>query len=140
MIDLFISGLLFVLYLVAGACIFYSSINLNFIYAYTAYIIFTIIFCFNVIDNLIIFLMILMRIFNYAEVPNNYLKLAVVFFFASIILLSIHLYMIWIIFCFSIHLKHGRTALVAGKINFNYDHRDQWDLIYVSSGPRLSNN
>jgi hypothetical protein len=136
-IDLFLSGLFFVLYLIAGTCVLYSTISLNHVYALTGYYIFAMIFIFNLIDNIVVFFLIILGAYYYEIIPNEDIPIiALIYFLACAVILSIHLYMIWVVFSFSIHLKHGRSAIIAGEIHFMYQ---QNPYNPVSASQPLSN-
>jgi hypothetical protein len=114
-LEIFLSGLLFLLYFTAGVCILYSSMTFNFIYAHTAYFIYAIIFFFYLVDDLLLVIMVFSGISTPMPSENIFVT-GIVLLCAILITLSIQLYMIWIVFSYSIHTKHKRYHLVSGYI------------------------
>jgi hypothetical protein len=137
-IYVIISGILFALYLLAAVCIIYSTIKYNWAMAHTGYIIYAIIFLLNVLDNLIIIALILTGI--YSPWGNSNGVSLIIFIVAIVCILAIHLYMVWIVFSFAIHLKHNRIALIRGEINVApYMQESQHDDMHAHVNSRNHN-
>jgi hypothetical protein len=114
-IDLIVTTLSFFLYFAAGVCVLYSSMTFNFVYAYTGYFIYAIIFLISLLDNIIVLLLIFSGM--YKPLGNEPpFKTGLIFLSAILITVSINLYMVWIIFSYSVHLKHKRISLISGYI------------------------
>jgi hypothetical protein len=114
-IDLIVTTLSFFLYFAAGVCVLYSSMTFNFVYAYTGYFIYAIIFLISLLDNIIVLLLIFSDM--YKPLGNEPpFKTGLIFLSAILITVSINLYMVWIIFSYSVHLKHKRISLISGYI------------------------
>jgi hypothetical protein len=115
LLEIFLSGLLFLLYFTAGVCTLYSSMTFNFIYAHTAYFIYALIFLFYLADDALLVIMVFTGLYKPLSSENLFVT-GIVLFCALLITLSIQLYMIWIVFSYSIHIKHKRYHLVSGYI------------------------
>lgn len=120
LIDLISSGLSFILYFIAGVCILYSTMSNKSAYSHLGYFIFSIIFIFQILDNLVVFILILAGVYSPVASEDKF-EVAVIYLLAVMLVMSLHMYMIWIIFCYSIHLKHKRYGLVSGYIYFRYE-------------------
>ena len=118
--DLVISSISFLLYFAAGVCILYSSMTFNFVYARTGYYIYAVIFIISLLDNVIVLLFIFSG--NYRPLgKESAFRTGLIFLSAILITASINLYMVWIIFCYSIHLKHKRLSLISGYIFYHQE-------------------
>ncbi len=113
--DMMLSGLLFLLYFTAGVCILYSSMTFNFVYAHTGYFIYAIIFLFYVFDNLLLLILVISGIYKPMPTENLFVT-GLVLLCAMLITISLQLYMVWIIFSYSVHIKHKRIHLISGYI------------------------
>ena len=107
----------FILYLTAGFYIFYSTMNFNYTYSNKAYLIYAIIFLVSLIDNILFFFMILSGNFKPLGEQDR-IRTALIFLAAVLISMAIQLYLLWIVFSYSIHLKHKRIALVTGHLAY----------------------
>lgn len=115
LIDVIVTTLSFFLFFAAGVCVLYSTMTFNFIYAYTGYFIYAIIFIISLLDNIIVLLLIFSGIFKPLGNESAF-KTGLIFLSAILITVSINLYMVWIIFSYSVHLKHKRISLILGYI------------------------
>jgi hypothetical protein len=114
-------GIISSLYLIAGISTLYSSYTTTYEYAHTANFIYNFLFLISVLDNILIAFF----IFNGdilplgLEVP----PLTQGFYFLAAVgtILLIHMYMIWIVFCFMVHIKNRRKGLVKGDIYKSYE-------------------
>lgn len=119
-IGLFTSGFLFITYFFAGVCTLYSTMIHDYSYAYKGYFVYSVIFLYNVLEALVVSLLILTA--NYKALEGLDRTMAtLIYLIAAGIVLSIHLYMLWIIFSYSIHLKHKRHGLISGNIVVKYE-------------------
>jgi hypothetical protein len=114
-----------VLYFVAGVSVLYSSISYSYVYAHTASLIYN--FCFVI--NLINYVIVIILVFRGTYVPTDAnidsFTLGLYMTAASVVILLIHSYLLWIIFSYMVHLKHGRISLVKGYVYKSYEEFDK---------------
>lgn len=120
LLSLVISGLTFSLYLVAGICLLSSTFSYNYQHANTATVIYSVIFLVNLVDNIIIAILIFLGVYAPFNTPDN-ISSGLVFSLAAAIVLGIHLYFVWIIFSYTVHLKNKRIALINGDVYKGYN-------------------
>jgi hypothetical protein len=123
--DILYYGIVFGLYLFAGVSTFYSTYTYTYEYVHTANFIYNILFIINVFDNVIMTAFILRGyIFPFGfEIPGltQVMYYVAAAYIASVsVILLIHMYMIWIVFSFMVHIKNNRKALVQGDIYKDY--------------------
>jgi hypothetical protein len=118
--NLILSGFAFVLYFIAGVCVIYSTMSFSFIMAHTGYVIYAIVFIINAADNLIVLLLIFLGVYAPFGGSDSF-KIGLVFLAAIACIIGIHLYLVWIVFSYAIHLKHNRLQLVLGNIFVKHD-------------------
>ena len=110
--EIIFSTLLTFFYLSASIYLFLSTIYLDYKYSRIGYIIYTIIFLIDTGDFLFVEVFILSGVF---EINSSYAILKeIIFFIIGFILIFIELYMLWISFCFMVHLKLKRLNIVYG--------------------------
>jgi hypothetical protein len=119
-LAILINMLSFLLYFTAGFYIFYSTMNFNYTYSKKAYLIYSIIFLVSLLDNILFLLMIISGNFKPLGEQDR-IRTALIFLAAVLISMSIQLYLLWIVFSYSIHLKHKRIALVTGHLAYYKD-------------------
>jgi len=118
-INLVVAGINLVLYFAAGFCLIYSTINQSFKHAYIGYFIYTIFFFYYLITNIIVLLFILTG--YYRPMPEiSAIANAFIFLIIITLFMVIYLYLVWIIFSYTIHLKHKRLKLISGDLNYRY--------------------
>jgi hypothetical protein len=125
--DIAFSGFSFLLYFIAGVSILYSTMTFDFIYAHTGYFIYAVIFIVMLVDNLIVLILIFAGIYKPLGSTDQF-RTGLLFLSAILITMAIQLYMVWIVFCYSIHLKHKRIPLISGYIYYKFD-----DVLPVTS-------
>lgn len=118
-IGIIISFLVCALYIVAGVSVFYSTISFNYLFSHVGYFVYAIVFLASLLDSVLVNLLIFIGFFT--PFGNDNIKGGLIYLLAMAIVLSFHLYLVWIIFSFSIHLKHGRIHIVTGKYHIRYE-------------------
>ena len=117
------AAIIFLIYFIAGYCFIYSSIYYNEQYAYSGLVIYTLIFYYIVLDNLLYIFFISFGILN----PSGALKCLMDVVLLTIglgILLLFHLYFIWVCYSYWIHLKHRNYELIKGNFYRTYQEYD----------------
>lgn len=117
------AGILFLVYFIASYCFIYSSIYYNADYAYRGLVIYTIIFYFIVLDNLLFIFFVSFGILN----PLGALKSIVNIILLSLtlaVLMLVHLYFLWICYSFWMHLKNKNYELIKGNFYRTYEEYD----------------
>jgi len=117
--TIILSGLMLFLYFTACLLVFYSSMNYEFTPAYTAYVIYGLIFLLSLIDTIVILILLITRV--YKPFGDHYLKGSLGYLVASIVILSIQLYMIWIVYSYAVHLKYKAVQIVTGEYLHKYN-------------------
>jgi hypothetical protein len=119
--NLLYHGIICSLYLISGISTFYSSFTFTYEYAHTANFIYNFLFLMSVIDNILITFFIFRGdiLPMGLEIPQA--TQALYYLAAACTVLLIHMYMIWIIFCFMVHVKNKRKGLVQGDIYKTYE-------------------
>jgi hypothetical protein len=113
-----------ILYFIAGVCVIYSSLSYNYIYAHTASLIYNFCFLINFIDYAVVIIMVFTGKYRPAAGAIDNYTLGLYLSIGVAIILLIHAYMIWIIYSFMVHLKHGRISLIKGYV---YKSMDEFD-------------
>jgi hypothetical protein len=109
-----------VLYVIAGICVIYASLSYDYVYAHTASLIYNFCFIVNFIDYGVVLTMVFLG--KYVPVGNiDKYTLGLYLGISAAIILLIHLYLIWLVYSFMVHLKHGRISLVKGYVYKTYD-------------------
>lgn len=114
-----ISGIMLLLYFLACMMIFYSSMNYDYSSAYTAYLIYAVIFLLSLLDTIVMFFMMITR--YYKPFGYHYIRGSLGYLVASIIVLTVQLYMVWIVFSYAVHLKYKATQIVTGEYMYKYN-------------------
>jgi hypothetical protein len=122
-----ISGVLFLLYFLSCLMIFYSSMNFNHTYAYSAYLIYASVFLLSVIDAIFMFFLIITN--HFKPIDYHYIRGGLAYLVASVVILSIQLYMIWIVYSFAIHLKYKAIHIVSGDLTYKFNPLSQPERI-----------
>lgn len=125
--SLTISAVLFLLYFLSCIMIFYSSMNFNHSYAYSAYLIYAFLFLLSVIDAIVMFFLIITN--HFKPIDNKYIRGGLAYLVVSIVVLSVQLYMIWIVYSFAIHLKYKAIQIVSGDITYKFNPLSQPERI-----------
>jgi hypothetical protein len=118
LLPFILSGIGFALYLIGGICLINSTMSYSYKNAYTGYFIYTILFLINLIDSIIVGLLLFS---GYYGKDVDYVQAGLIYCIAIIIVVAIHVYLLWIIFSFTVHLKHKRLALIQGDIYKSYE-------------------
>ena len=114
-------GIIFSLYFFAGVSVLYSTYSYVYEYAHTGNFIYNFLFVLNFLDNILV---------AYFIFTGSYLPLGIdvpsttqglYYMAASITILLIEMYMIWIVYSFMVHIKNGRKRLVQGLVYKTYD-------------------
>jgi hypothetical protein len=117
--SILITGIMLLLYFTACLMIFYSSMNYNYTAAYTAYLIYAVIFMLSLVDTVVMFLMMIFR--EYKPFGPHYVRGILGYLVASIVILSIQLYMVWIVYSYAVHLKYKAHQIVSGEYIYKYN-------------------
>jgi hypothetical protein len=117
-------GIIGSLYIVAGISTLYSSYTFSYEYAHTSNFIYNFLFLVSVFDNLLIAFFILRGDVLPLGIKITAMEQGLYYLAACTLILLIHMYMIWIIFCFMVHVKNKRKGLVQGDIYKSYEEYD----------------
>ena len=110
--EMIFSTILSIFYFTTSIYLFLSTIYLDYQYAKIGYIFFIFIFLVDTIDFFIAETFIVYGIFHiYSTYP---FLMECLFFFTGLFTMFIELYMLWISFCFMVHLKLKRLNIVYG--------------------------
>lgn len=120
LIDLIISGIAFTLYLIAGICIMYAANSFSFALANIANTIYSLLFALNAVNYLIISLLIFTGLYAPLGTTNNF-QAGLIFLIASVIILGVQAYMLWLVFSFTVHLRNNRIGLLTGDLYKAYE-------------------
>ena len=113
LIEELTSIILSILYLTAAYFLFTSSVNLEWSYAKIGYYITVSIFIIDTIDFIIVGFLILFG--YYYPFDNEFYSMMVLFFLIfGFLAIIVELYIIWLSFCFTVHLKLKRMSVVCG--------------------------
>ncbi len=110
--EILFSTILSIFYFSAAIYLFLSTIYLDYNYAKIGYIIFTFIFIVDTIDFL--FAEIFMIHGDFQINVDYPVLMEIIFFIFGFFTMIIELYMLWICFCFMVHLKLKRLNVVYG--------------------------
>lgn len=111
----------FTLQFIAGVATLTSTFTFNPDYANVGYTLYAAIVIYYIIDSLYVLMLILLGQFENAYDIASRIEMAIIYLILIIIVLSIQLYMIWIIFSFYIHIKQNKLNLVAGYVYFKHN-------------------
>jgi hypothetical protein len=117
-----------ILYFIAGVCVIYSSLSYNYIYAHTASLIYNFCFLVNFLDYAVVIAMVFMGRYTPMPGPIDKITLGIYLSVSAAVILLIHLYLIWVVYSFMVHLKHGRISLVKGYVYKSYEEFDRDNL------------
>ena len=110
--EMIFSTILSIFYLTSSIYLFLSTVYLDYQYAKIGYILFIFIFLVDTIEFIIAEFFIIYGIFHiYSTYP---LLMEIIFFIIGFFTILIELYMLWISFCFMVHLKLKRLNIVYG--------------------------
>jgi hypothetical protein len=110
--EIIFSSILTFFYLTASIYLFLSIIYLDYKYSRIGYIIYSIIFLIDTFDFLFVECFMISGVL---EVNISYpILMEIIFFIIGLIVILIELYMLWISFCFMVHLKLKRLNIVYG--------------------------
>ncbi len=110
--EIIFSTILSIFYLTSSIYLFLSTVYLDYQYAKIGYILFIFIFLVDTIEFIIAEIFIIYGIFHiYSTYP---VLMEILFFIIGFFTALIELYMLWISFCFMIHLKLKRLNIVYG--------------------------
>ena len=116
--EIIFSTILTIFYLTSSIYLFLSTVYLDYQYARIGYIFFIFIFLVDTIDFLIAETFIIYGIFHiYSTYP---FLMEFLFFFTGLFTMFLELYMLWISFCFMVHLKLKRLNVVYGDNFVNF--------------------
>jgi len=118
-----LTGLLFLIYFIAGYCLIYSTIYNNPKYAYIGLAIYTVIFYIILFDNLLYIFINLFGILNPFDAIELF-KDIIIFTFALAFFLLFHLYFLWVCYSYWLHLKNGNFELIKGNFYRSYEEYD----------------
>lgn len=117
LISTIMSLFYFSVFFIAGYYLLYSTWTFIPKQAYVAYFIYAIIFIWNFIEFILIILMIILGFYYPYGVTNlSTFQIILLYSITVSIYLAIHLYLIWIIFSFYVHILNNREHLVKGHI------------------------
>jgi hypothetical protein len=113
-----------ILYLIAGIFILYSSFTYSYTYAHTASLIYYFCFVVNFIDYVVVLIMVFIGRYQVVSAMDAF---TTGLYLASIVtlILLIHAYLLWVVFSYTVHLKHGRITLLRGDVYKSYDEFDR---------------
>lgn len=100
-----------------------SSITNNYWIALSAYFIYVIVLVINIIEIIIVTIFIFFKIFTPIGTENAFVK-GISFLLVSILVSTIYIYCLWIIWCYTIHLKYNRIDIVNGTFGMDYSSRE----------------
>ena len=110
--EIIFSTILTIFYLTSSIYLFLSTVYLDYQYARIGYILFIFIFLVDTIEFIIAEIFIIYGIFHiYSTYP---FLMEIIFFLIGCLTVIIELYMLWISFCFMVHLKLKRLNIVYG--------------------------
>ena len=111
--EIISSIILSILYLLSSFYLFFSSMNLEYSYAKIGCIVTCIIFYIDLLDFLWVGTMVVLGVYSPFETDLYFVMLSVFVLF-GIIALLVELYIVWISYCFMVHLRCKRSGIVFG--------------------------
>lgn len=117
------AAIIFLTYFIAGYCFIYSSIYYNAEYAYIGLVIYTLIFYYILLDNLLYIFFVSLGILNPFGAVKSIMNV-ILFSVGLGVLLLFHLYFLWVCYSYWIHLKHRNLELVKGNFYRTYQEYD----------------
>lgn len=117
------SALILLVFIVAAFSIIYSSINLDPYFAYVGLLIYTVIFYFYIVDNLLFMAFVAFGVINPYGANFSWIS---IFLLDLLIIFSmiVHLYFVWICYSYWINLRDENYALVKGEFYNSYEEYD----------------
>jgi hypothetical protein len=119
--NLLYYGIVFGLYFLAGISALYSTYTFTYEYAQTANYIYNFLFMMNVLDNIIMAALILSGYILPLGYEIPAFTQGMYYIAAVTTILLIHMYMIWVVYSYMVHVKNNRKGLVQGDIYKTYD-------------------
>lgn len=117
------AAIIFLVYFIAGYCFIYSSVYFNAEYAYIGLVIYTLIFYYIVLDNLLFIFFVSFGVLNPFGAVKSILNI-IMLTAGLVILLLFHLYFLWICYSYWIHLKNKNHELIKGNFYRTYAEYD----------------
>jgi hypothetical protein len=114
-------GIISALYLFAGVSTLYSTYTYQYEYAHTANVIYNVLLMINLLDVIVVAAFIFSGYILPLGLEVPAFNQGMYFLLASGTIVLIHMYMIWLVFCFMVHVKNRRKALVNGDIYKTYE-------------------
>ena len=117
--NLISSVILMIIYLIGFIMLCITACNFNYKLATAAYYLYSVVLILNFTEVVVVTIL----IFGKMYVPNgseNALVKGISFLLVGILLSCVYMYLIWMIFCYALHLKYGRFDLVCGKFGEGY--------------------
>ena len=111
--EMISSIILSILYCLSSFYLFYSSINLEYKYAKVGCIVSGIIFYIDLLDFIYVTLMVIIGKYTPFD-KETYAIMVTIFTLFGVLALLIELYIVWVSYCYMVHLKLKRTHIVFG--------------------------
>ena len=132
LIDLVLNAVSFLLYLVAAICLFVSIKNKDAHIASTGYTIYALIFILSFINFVLTALLIFLGVLKPFNSSDPF-RTGLVYSFASLVVLSVHCYLIWLIYSFTVHLRQNRLNLIEGEIYKDYKEYEDYNISTINN-------
>lgn len=121
------AAIIFIIYFIAGYCFIYSSIYNNEEYAYVGLVIYTLIFYYILLDNLLYIFFVSFGILNPFGAVKSFMNVLMLSIGLGLLLLF-HLYFLWVCYSYWIHLKHKNYELIKGNFYRTYQEYDNLNV------------
>ena len=120
-VNILYFGIIFALYFFAGVSVLYSTYTYVYEYAHTGNFIYNFLFVLNFLDIILVAYYIFTGYYLPLGIDVPSTTQGLYYMAASFTILLIEMYMIWIVFCFMVHIKNGRNKLVQGLVYKTYE-------------------